>query len=207
MSVLAGVTLVSMALGVVACGGPSSPTASSGVPPSSTTSTITAPSGATPIEKQQAVLGASLRTLGSETARLSRILQHLRAANDAGGSVSAKTVASAVYPVTSLLTTVSTELTSLMPSFSASEAADAENLLTGVAEALRNMEATGSLGTTGSLPGGVQLSGGAQSLLNSAIGGPLVGAYQSDVTQLTSVEQSAGQRLIAALEAKGATTG
>jgi hypothetical protein len=109
--------------------------------------------------------------------------------------------------VTSLLVTVSTELTSLMPSFSASEATDAEALLSGATVTLRNIESTGSLDPTGSLPGGGQLSGGAQSLLNSAVGGPLVASYRSEVATLSSVEQSAGQRLIAALEAKGSTTG
>ncbi len=174
---------------------------------SSTVSTATAPNGGSPTATQEAVLVESLRTLRSQTARLSKILEHLNTANNAGGSVSAKTVASAVYPVTSLLTTVSTELTSLMPSFSPGEAAEAEALLTGVAGALRDIEATGDLDPTGSLPGGEQLSGGAQSLLNSAVGGPLVGADQSAVAALASVEQSAGQRLIAALDAKSSTTG
>jgi hypothetical protein len=205
--VLACVTLASVALGLAACGGPSSPTASSGAPPPSTAASTTATSGATSAATQDAVLVESLRTLRSETVRLSKILEHLMAANDAGGSVSAKTVSTAVYPVTSLLTTVSTELTSLMASFSTAERADAEALLSGVTEALRNMEGTSSLDAGGSLPGGVHLSGGAQSLVNSAVGGPLVGAYQSDVAQLNGVEQSAGQSVIAALEAKGSTSG
>ena len=204
--VLACVTLVALALCLDACGGPTAPATSSGAPASSTTSSSAAAGGATSSATRQAVLVASLRTLRAETVRLTKILGHLKAANDAGGSVSAKTVSTAVYPVTSLLTTVSTELTSLMPSFSPDQAADAQALLAGVAGALRNMESTGSLDTTESLPGGVQLPGGAQSLFNSAVGGPLVGAYQGDVAQVTGVEQSAGERLIAALESKGSTT-
>jgi hypothetical protein len=207
VSVLAGATLLVGGFGLAACGGTSAPSPSSGAVATSTDSTTTAPNNESPTARQEAALVESLRTLRSQTARLSKILQHLDTANDAGGSVSAQTVVSAVYPVTSLLTTLSTELTSLMPSFSAAEAADAEALLSGVAGALRNIEATGTLDPTGSLPGGVQLSGGAQSLLNSADGGPLVGAYQSDVAALAGVEQSAGERLIAALGAKGSTSG